>query len=667
MAPAPYLMGTVSGLGVRGVRGGTPTPTPTPTPSVAPTDWRMPASVSTSSGLSGAQSALASAQDTAASKSRPSVNVTDGATEYIEWTVSEAGEALLSFIPRSTTGTFTVTLDGVDQSFVKAIPGGTSEQDRRQAQVMTVTAGQTIRLTVSASGGACAIEPLLHLIPVEGPWDAHLLIGPSTLQDGYKSSQMEASIIAAFATRDPVCFNYARTGYTIAQIDGITDQALVHFGSAARYAWCSDLLANDIANDAPDAAKIASRTASMTSIFDKLEGAGLIVGMGSNRYVKFSGNAVPAIQTTGAKPYDTAITFPFIQSRIPYCWNGSIARPHSDKYLLGLYYRADYADYIHSGTTQYGRERAHDVDSWFRYLYTGSWSHTAEIERIVALAETASTVEATALTAYTEGDYAVIGLDAGTPKNAYRARLDAIYPTVLFFEAKRLIAIAELSTSPADKATAQAALDAAETAGYIDAASPNTIAEQQARIDAIVAASFDQILRIDFGGNVESTGWNNIVPTGNITTPTSYPLVDDTGAATDADYTIELFYLTGASDTGFATGSQIEEFPDPRLGRRLVTSNGAGLNGKFTGLVPGRTYDLVAVATGVNSVNRRTGLQVNGTLIPGDMSDLNLTTTPWRVSGIVADANGEIDVDFVRGTGSTYTYPVGLVLKRVAA
>lgn len=627
----------------------------------------MPAIVATSSGLSGSQSALASASAAPVSKARPSATVASGSTDWIEWEVQASGQALLSFIPRSSGHGFAIALDGEDQNFAKAIPVGTGESNRRQAHVMTVTAGQKIRLIIAANGAACTIEPLLHLIPASGPWDAHLLIGPSLLQDGYQSSAYESSIRAVFPNRDPVAFNYARTGYTVAQIDGIVPQALVHFGQAARYAWCGGLLANDIANDAPDAAKISSRATSMAAIVDKLEGAGLTVGMGSTRYIKYSGDAVPANQTTGTRPYDLAITFPFIRERLPQLWQADIDRPRYDEYLLTLNSRDLHSDHIHGSSAQYALERTAIAETWHRFLYTGTWGYTPQIERILAEAEAAATNEADAFVRYIEADFAVIGLGSGGPKDAFRARLEAIRATTLFFEAKRLIAVAEASKAPADKTAAQNALDAARAAGFVDRASPDTIAEQQTRIAAIAGATFDQIVQIVFGTAAPGVAnWNGFAFSGNTSAPTPHALVDERGAASGVSLVVENLLGPSNFTNGPQSGSQIAEFPDPLIRSVMVISTGNGLDAKLTGLVPGRVYDIVAVGSGNSGLGRRTALFVNG-VNQGDRDERDRLANPWRVSSVAADANGKIGVDFFKGSGSGYVYAVGLVLKRHAA
>lgn len=634
-------------------------------PKVPPADWRMPASVTTSQGIVNMQPALAAASSSASARQRPTVTIPDASTQRIEWAVAEGGEAILSFIPRATTGSYTVALDGVDQGFAKAIPEGTSEVARRQAICLPVAAGQAIRLTITTSGGACDIEPLLHRKPDAGPWDALLVFGPSLLQTGYQSSAMESSILAAFPTRDPILFNYARTSYTAAQLAAISDEAVAHFGDCARYAWVGGILVNGMANDVPGATKIAADTAQLTTIFDNFEAAGLTVGMGTTRYIKYGGAGAPEDQTTGARAYDSAIVSPFIASHIPDLYDLAIQRPRVEEYLLDLYHRDLHSDYIHGSGAQYALERAMIADTFLRRVYTGSWSYVSQIEARIAMAEADSIDSAKAVASHMEAGYAVRALDPGAPRDAFQARLDAVWPRVLFFDAKRLIAVAELSRAPADKASAQDALDAANAAGFVDMASPNTNAEQQARIDAIAGVAFDQVVQVQFGNPASTGGWNVIAPGGNISAPgTAYPLVESSGAASGVSLVIEGIISPTNSATGPSTGSQIEEFPDPRLQHLVLTSNGGGLNTKFTGLDDGATYDLVAVGTGNNAANRRTALVVNG-VNHGDRGENDRLTNPWRVPNL-APVAGEIDVNFVRGTGSGYTYAVGLVLKRHA-
>lgn len=647
----------------------TPTPTPIPTiPTIPPADWRMPASVATSSGLAGSQSALAAASSGAASKSRPSVSIASGASEWIEWTAGESGDALLSFIPRSATGSFAIALDGAAQPFAKAIPEGTNEDARRQAIRLPVTAGQVLRLSVTATGGACAIEPLLHLVPATGPWDAHLIFGPSLLQTGYQSSAMENAILAAFPARDPVCFNYARTSYTAAQLAAISDEAVVHFGTAARYAWCGGLVVNDTGNDAPSAAEIASLTASLTTIFDNLAGAGLSVGMGSTRYLAYSGTGAPGDQSTGSRAYDSAVVTPFIQSRSPALMEPATGRPRYDEYLLDLFRRDLHSDYVHGTSAQYALERAEIVKIWHGFLYTGAWGgYVPQIEQRIAGLEAASTDEATALTALTEAGYALLALDAGAPKDSYQTRYDAAEPVAMFSEAKRLIAIAELSTAPADKVIAQNALDGADVAGFAGATAPDTLAAQQARIDAIASAAFDQIIQVAVGDanpGASGPGWNAFAPAQTTTPVAGQALIDATGAATAVQLVLEYVVSPSNSSGGNATGSQISEIPDPRLRTRIVTSNGNGVQTRLTGLDDARVYDLVAAGAGSNQFSRFTKLIVNGVdyATKGESDNLG---NPWRVNGI-APVGGAIDIDWLRGAGSTYTYAAPFVLKRRA-
>ena len=632
-------------------------------PKVPPIDWRMPADVTTSGALAAFAPTLNEASATSGARRRPVVTIPDSSTQWIEWTVTDAGEAILSFIPRAATGAYAIGVDGVEQSFAKAIPEGTNEVARRQAIRLTVAAGQVIRLTITTSGGALDIEPLLHRKPDAGPWDALLVFGPSLLQTGYPSSAMESSILAAFPTRDPIVFNYARTSYTAAQLAAISDEAVAHFGDCARYAWVGGILVNGMANDVPGATKIAADTAQLTTIFDNFEGAGLTVGMGTTRYIKYSGTGAPEDQSTGARAYDSAIVSPFIASRIPDLYDFAIQRPRVDEYLLDLFHRDLHSDYIHGSGAQYALERAMIADTFLRRIYTGSWSYVSQIEARIAMAEADSTDSAKAVASHTEAGYAVRALDPGAPRDAFQARLHAVWPRVLFFDAKRLIAIAALSTAAADKAVAQDALDAADAAGFVDMASPDTVAEQQVRIDAIVGVAFDQIVQVQFGNAASTGGWNGVAPGGNISAPgTAYPLVDSMGSASGVSLVVEGVISPTNSTTGPTAGSQIEEFPDPRLQYLVLTSNGGGLNTKFTGLDNGARYDLVAVGTGNNGANRRTALVVAGVNY-GDRGENDRLGNPWRVPNLVP-VGGEIDVNFVRGTGSGYTYAVGLVLKR---
>lgn len=96
------------------------------TPATPPEDWRMPATVTASSGLSAFQTALQAGQATAASKTRPSFVVPAGATEYVDYTVAASATPQMLVVraggASNSPGTPTIAIGGVDAGFVPQYP-----------------------------------------------------------------------------------------------------------------------------------------------------------------------------------------------------------------------------------------------------------------------------------------------------------------------------------------------------------------------------------------------------------------------------------------------------------------------------------------------------------------------------------------------------------------
>ncbi len=649
------------GLGMCfGVSAGSTAPTPL-------LDWRMPATVTTSAGISGSQSALAAGQATAASKSRPSFTVAISGTEYVEYEVAEAGTVLLSWLGAFGNSTVTVTLNGVDQSYTPRFPSGGSvaggtvmsnNGGRRQFMKLDVAEGDAVRLTVAAGTTERIVRPLLHSIPESRPWEAYVIFGNSREHDGMACKLIEDAIIADDATRDPVFFSYADPGAALSTIaDHVTNNISDYVG-AAYYVFLGGITGQDITANRPytsgqKAAIDAEYAQIMAAVLDDFT-----VLWGNTSYRQYTGITADD-QTGGALEYNDEVTHPAVLAYTPELYNVPLARPYMDSYLTVLRWRAFLTDDRHGAYTQQNTEY---VRSIFKYVKNGSWAGIVTFpELLVSTAETDSTVEANALTSYTEATYAMLALASTAEKTSMEARLAAIYARALFFEAKRLITAAETSLLQADKDLAQDALDLADSEGFVDMASPNTIAEQQARIDAIVVNAYDQTVKVGFGSNTAVATWNR---TASIATGVIFAsLLDDAGAATGIG--INVTSAAGLTVTNTGLTSALPAVPS------AILTNSWSKNGTIaytiTGLDPARLYDIFLMPSRSGSNDgRTTTYTVNGvsrTPVIQPMGNVGATSSGYvDLTNISPNGSGEITVSSAN-TGS-FGYQTVLIIRR---
>jgi hypothetical protein len=621
----------------------------------APEDWRLPVTQTTRSGGADASS-FQTAQASAAAKTRPSWTINSAATDWIAWQITPAiaTSGILSFAGASVgTPTVEISSDSTDGSdgtwaslgYVDHYPtgsdvGGSGSGRRQHCVIAAGAAGRWVRLTIAAGGSARTVAPLLHLVPASGPWDAHVAFGASREDQGMGSTAMETSIIAAFPNRDPIVFNYALSSQTVDGLAGIVDDLVTAYEGVTAYATLGSILGNDITADrAYDGAEKAALDADIDTIVETLQAAGMSVGFGNTSYRAYTGAPVvtPDSQAGGSLEYNDNVTHPKILEHTTASYDGSLGRARIDEYLLTLKYRSLLADQVHGTAGQYTEVRAMWVDSWYRYLYTGSWG-TSQVEQRVAAAE-ATPTEAL----YNEGDYAVSALTASSAKTALEARLAVVYPLALLDTADDLITAAEASRLQADIDTAQTALDAAETAG----ADPSTVSDYQDRIDAIVPL-VGITVKIGHGGTGAVAGWNRSAA---ITVGVAIAdLLDDTGASTGWGYEItNAATSTTTGMTGVAGGFWVPD--DILVNGILDTANSIVF--KLTGLNDAKLYNLKLMPSRSSSPVRAVKYTVNGAVQADIEAAGNLTV--YATVNDVVPVSGEITVTVARGTGSSFT------------
>ena len=646
-----YGMNLMGGIGLFAMRqgGGGSVPEPSIIP---PENWRMPATVTTD--ISGAQSSLAAAQTASASKSRPSVTVPSSSTRYIEWTVAEAGSALVSFIANG--GTFAITKNGVDQGFAPTLaPGSAGIQGNspvaipglRQFKLISVAANDVIRLTCAA-GGNVTLRPLLHKMPATGPKDTHLLIGAS-LERELASEPIESAIAAIYPNRDPLVFNWGIGGALSSGIADQTDEAVTAYNGIVSYPYIGTMLGGDVTSGRPyTSGQAASITANLNTVLTKLN-AGIFqaIGIESTTYRQYE-SGLPADQSLGSKPYNDNVLFPWIAANLPDLYDASLQRARLDTYLLTLYYRNNLRDEVHGDATFYTLRAALIADTWMRRIYTGSWFYTSQAEVRVAAVEAAAAGAGTGSAAKVLYDEAILAMAAlastTTAKTALVARLNAVQTQVLYRAADDLVAAAEASKLQADKNAAQTAINAASAVGA-------NVTPLQTRLDAIATATVLQTIYIRHGNGGAIAGWNNanepIEPSG-VAGVVIANLVNNAGANTGFTYEQTEQPASGkqiwtGTSTNTAQTSGVAWVPNAVLTQPLYwnnTNNPLGVTWEFSGLNNSRKYDIAMMGSRTGGTGRNVIITVNGVDLP-QMDCGNNTSTVVEAVG-VSPVSGKI-------------------------
>lgn len=631
---------------------------PSPTP---PRDWRMPASVSVSSGLSAYQSALSAAQASGPSKSRPSFVVPAGQTEFVEWSFSESGSLILSWLGMSSS-VVTVTKNGVDMGFSPAFPatstvdGNNGAGGRRQAMEFSVSSGDVVRLSVEAGSASRTVEPLLHKKPASGPWDAHIVMGASREDQGLGSKNLEAAVMAKNPGSDPIVMNYALSGALSNAIAGLSAVAGPYYRGVACYAIIpGNVAGNNVTSGRPyTAAQKAAIDADIDTIVSNFEGYKIVI---SNMSYRSYSDVSPDNQQNGSLPYNDSIIHPAVLRHSADYYDSSLSRSRIDEYVAILAARAALSDATHGAAAA---QREAWVNSHFAFVYSGNWSGiVSPIEKGVALAESTALDKANALINYNEASYALLSVADSPAKSIYSGRMADIYPYVLFSEAVRLIDVAVNSSTQSDKTSAQNALNSAVSAGYSGGSSPNTVAEQQARIDSITVVSFDQVIQIGHGAATAVSGWNRTASTA--TGVIIADLLDDAGASTGVGLSVSNAPSGVNANSGLV--STIPEIPSAILAATWTDLNNA-IEFTIGGLDNSRLYDVVLMPSRQTTQASTTRYTVQGVVRSPEISPVNNVTTTLVVSGIQPDSSGNITVNAARGTGSSYAYHTVTIIRR---
>lgn len=224
---------------------------------------------------------------------------------------------------------------------------------------------------------------------------------------------------------------------------------------------------------------------------------------------------------------------------------------------------------------------------------------------------------------------------------------------MLFYEAVRLIDAAVSAVSQPAKDAAQAGLNAAVAAGYTGGTAPNTVAAQQARIDAIVIASYDQIVNVAFGTTSPAvTGWNRLAP-GASSGVIASGLLDASGTTTGIGLNVTDAGTGNSSNT--ALTSAIADVPSAVLSHTWVENNN-GITVEVTGLDPAKLYTLQLTASRTTGSATAVRFVVNGVSRAPDIASTNNTTQILIVPNVAPSAGGVITVRAQRGAGSSFAY-----------
>ncbi|WP_334656724.1 hypothetical protein [Sphingomonas panaciterrae] len=546
--------------------GGVPLPIEPPVPTIPPADWRMPATVTTSAGLAGSQPALQAAQQSAASKSRPSVTVPTSTTEWIEWQVAASSTYLSLSFMGGNNGTVTVAVDGVDQGYTPQFPPdhASGPSGKRQGIAIPPGAARTIRLTCVAGAADRSIAPLLHQMPARGPADSYVVNGASREDQGLKSAEFEAAIIAAYPGRDPIVFNWARSGQTADYVAAAAPSAIALYRHISSYALVGSILGNNITGGRPyQEGYQAPLTAYYDAIGQAYSDAGIRLALSNTSYRAYSG-VTPETQVGGSREYNDAVVHPMILKWSPRFYDAALLRAKGDEYVTVMRARSTLTDSTHGAEVA---QRKALLEGVFPVIYGAPF--VSQAERLVAALE----AEPTGVND-NEALYALTAMVPSAGRNALVARYAVAHRRMLYADALAATQNAEAAKTQAAKDAATAAVQAARAGGYTPASNLDAL---DARIAAIVIVAAI-VIGVNFKTDTDVPGWNNVSRSdpglSTLGAIIIADLIDDKGQKTG--FRLELVASSGALSTTNTLGAQGAPagapFPDAVLLRGMFAS-----------------------------------------------------------------------------------------------
>lgn len=647
-------------------------------PTTVPTDWRMPVSAAYDSAASSTLISGMAASSTA--KTLPEYTVAVGATRtvalrlpaggagfiYYQHSGNPANVVVTAAVSADTTngltdGNWTALTAGLRGSSVASADSEAKKNFNGQwVSYPASVVERVVRMTVAVSGSATGASTIrIGTFQRLAKMDSILVCSMSIYAIALHGDDMRTKAIADFPTRDPITFNWSVSGSTSSEhLTGATEALAADMpisamvcavgmnGSQGSFASkTTTTLNNNLRNP-------------QRSIKAACDAAGIAYYLQRESW-RSRGDV---------NQYNNAVIDPLILELSPSVYDAAYAIGRGDTYTPIRENPALLTDGVHPGATGETFFRQAFFDAPYR-AFIGLSFPEAYVSRSVGTAETNATVKASAKTTYDTALANVADLPASAGKTALAARLAAINATVLFYEAVRLIDEAAGNPTTGTKETAQTALNAAQAAGYAGTVAPNTIAAQQERLTAITVSSFDQIVQFRFGSSGAVTGWN----ANDVTDAThTANALDNAGNATGIR--LVLSRNTGFMNSGTqASGpSTMPDFPDAILDA-YIGSSSVRFFATLSGLDPAKSYDISTANARVTASSNNTRVRARAgnastTLTAATQLVLatNNTTTQLNFNAITPNAAGEIVVEFFYGTGTSFAYLSGLVVKRRA-
>lgn len=137
-------------------------------------------------------------------------------------------------------------------------------------------------------------------------------------------------------------------------------------------------------------------------------------------------------------------------------------------------------------------------------------------------------------------------------------------------------------------------------------------------------------------------------------------LVNDAGATTAVAVTL-LQQWTGANDVGATTGNNSGAYPDDVMKTAYYESTTNTKTVRISGLNTANKYNLVFFGSRIASDNRNTVYSVGAQSVT--LNAAGNTSNTVQINGLTPDANGVIDFNVVKGSGSPYAYLNALVIQ----
>jgi hypothetical protein len=409
-------------------------------PNIAPAaNWRLPL---TGAYDSGSDSAFVTAMTANAKRTWPSLTLASGAsrTMGVAYSAVAAAGGVLAI---TASGAFTMVaqisadstdyVDGTwsdldDTIYLPDAPAGATTAFRTQVvRLPAVSGARKARVAITNTAGATiTVDFAAHQLQAGGLNDAHVVVGASLEEEGMRSADYRAALVAAQASADPLVFNYSRSAAGLTQIQNYPAQITAAWGDIIRYVYVGNTAGNSVTNAQPISDDTEATLNAIRDGIDAIFGGftGKIVHTARHTFRAYSGVTISS-PNDGMLPYNEQVFDPKILQWTPDCYDAKYGMGRLDLYGASTFYAGWRRDGTHYDIgVGYNWMRAEVARMLGSRIYANIWPVTFA-EYLTQLLETQNKWHQKR-----DAPGVVNNLPSGTAKAALQARVAAMNGSV---------------------------------------------------------------------------------------------------------------------------------------------------------------------------------------------------------------------------------------------